>query len=279
MANPADILAEASLRRKRLLEQLATSPIVDLLGVVSPNGVTGGRSRGQELWTLRLVLDAWRIHGGILETRQLNVQRQVTDQELKQFQSVIQPYLVIRIRARLVNDTAFGGPEALLETFVGREDSDAELNAHAIQLQKPVNCEDPVFGTFTRDRRIDWFTGNAVWKGGSVALHLAASAPSEVQAALSISHHLWEAQDEWHQRIRDCAARILLPLKNESWLGEHETEVTADQFKQRMKMESITVHPDGSLNFSHTDGDLFWGHWIQVNGTISAGPTDAGIAG
>ncbi|HWX23201.1 MAG TPA: DUF2262 domain-containing protein [Candidatus Binatia bacterium] len=279
MANAADIFAEANLLQKQLLDQLATAPIVDLLGVVSPNGVTGGRSRGEELWTLRLAFDAWRIHGGGVETRRLTVRRKVTDQELAQFRGVIRPYMVIRIRARVVSASACGGPEALLETFVGREDSDAELNAHAIQLQKPVNCEDPVFGTFTLDRRIDWFTGSAVWKGGSVALHLSARAPAEVQAALTTAHRLWQTQDGWDQRIRDCAARILLPLKNESWLGEDEAEVTADQFKQRMKLESITVHPDGSLEFSHTDGDLFWVHSIQVTGTISEGPTDAEIAG
>ena len=279
MANPADIFAEGNLRHKQLLELLATCPIVDLLGVVSPNGATGGQARGEELWTLRLAFDAWRIHGGGIETRPLTIRRKVTDQELAQFRGLIRPYMVIRIRARVVSPSPFGGPEALLETFVGREDSDAELNAHAIQLQQPVNYEDPFFGTFTLDRRIDWFIGSAVWKGGAVALHLSASAPAEVQAASTTAHRLWQTQDGWDQRIRDCAARILLPLKNETWLGEDEAEVTADQFKQRMKLESITVHSDGSLEFSLADGDLFWGHSIQVTGTISEGPTDAEIAG
>jgi hypothetical protein len=279
MADPSDIFAETNLRQQQLFDQLQTSPIVELVGVVSANGVTGGRSRGEELWTLRLAFDVWRIHGGGLETRTLTVRRKVTDQELGQFRGLIRPYMVIRIRARVLSASPFGGPEALLETFVGREDSDAELNVHAIQLQQPVNYEDPFFGTFTLDRRIDWFTGSAVWKGGAVALHLSARAPAEVQAASTTAHRLWQTQDGWDQRIRDCAARVLLPLKNETWLGEDEAEVTADQFKQRMKLESITVHPDGSLEFSHADGDLFWGHSIQVTGTISVGPTDAEIAG
>jgi hypothetical protein len=279
MANPADIFAEANSRQKQLLGQLATAPIVDLLGMVSPNGVTGGRSRGEELWTLRFVFDAWRIHGGAVQTRPLTIRRKVSEQELAQFRGLIRPYMVIRIRARVASDSPFGGPETLLESFVGRDDLDAELNAHATQLQKPVTYDDPVFGTFSLDRRIGWFTGTTVWKGHPVALHLSAAASADVQAALTTAHYLWQAQDGWDQRIRDCAARILLPLKNESWLGEGEAEVTADQFKQRMKLESVTAHPDGSFEFWHADGELFWGHSIQVNGSISEGPTEADIAG
>jgi hypothetical protein len=29
----------------------------------------------------------------------------------------------------------------------------------------------------------------------------------------------------------------------------------------------------------HDDGDLFWGHSIQVTGTLDEGPTDADISG
>jgi hypothetical protein len=73
--------------------------------------------------------------------------------------------------------------------------------------------------------------------------------------------------------------QALLPLKNESWLAEGEVDVTADQFKGRMALESITVHPDGSFEFWHNDGDLFWGHSIQISGCLSKGPTGADIPG
>ena len=73
------------------------------------------------------------------------------------------------------------------------------------------------------------------------------------------------------------AVHALLPLKNESWLGEDESTITAVQF--RMTLDSIIVHPDGSFEFWHTDGDLFWGHSIQVTSSLSEGPTDADIPG
>jgi hypothetical protein len=46
-----------------------------------------------------------------------------------------------------------------------------------------------------------------------------------------------------------------------------------------MTLESITVTPDGSFDFWHNDGDLFYGHSIQVSGNLSQGPTHADIPG
>jgi hypothetical protein len=46
-----------------------------------------------------------------------------------------------------------------------------------------------------------------------------------------------------------------------------------------MKLESITVHPDGRFEFWFDDGDLFWGHSIAVRGSLAEGPTEASVEG
>ena len=46
-----------------------------------------------------------------------------------------------------------------------------------------------------------------------------------------------------------------------------------------MKIESITVHPDGGFEFWHNDGDLFWGHSILISGSLVEGPNSADIPG
>jgi hypothetical protein len=71
----------------------------------------------------------------------------------------------------------------------------------------------------------------------------------------------------------------LLNLKNDNWLDDGEDEVTAEQFIEAMRLESIAVYPDGSFVFWHQDGDLFWGHSIQICGSLSEGLTDADIPG
>jgi hypothetical protein len=71
----------------------------------------------------------------------------------------------------------------------------------------------------------------------------------------------------------------LLPLKNDSWLGENERELTPADFKKKMKLQSINVAGDGSFEFWHDDGDLFWGHSIQIRGKLKDGLVDADIPG
>ena len=71
----------------------------------------------------------------------------------------------------------------------------------------------------------------------------------------------------------------LLPLKNDDWLDEDEDEVLPDQFKERMKLNSITVRPDGRFEFWHGDDDMFWGHAIHISGNLSKGLTGADTPG
>jgi hypothetical protein len=279
MSDPAEIFAQARLKQEHLLQQLAASPISEVIGVVYAFGTGGGRSRGEELWTLRTSFEAWRIHGGALQTRPLTIRRKVTDAELKKLQGLLPAYSVVRIHARVINDSPFGGPEALLEHVLGFDNSDAELNQVAANLQKPVSFDDPMFGTFTLDRRINWFSGKATWNGAVVEIHLDGNESSEVQAALKTARALWQSQADWDQRVRDYAVQQLLARKNDDWLGEGEEEVSPEQFKARMKLQSITVRQDDEFEFFHEDGDLFWGHAIQISGSLVKGLTSAGTPG
>jgi hypothetical protein len=276
MADDTDIFAEAEQRQKRLFEQLMTASISDVLVVVGANGPGAGRSRGENTWMMSFTVEAWRVATGEIQKRQLSVCRKVTDEELKTFQDLILPYEVIRIRARVV-ESDFGGPRAQLEAFVGRDSSDAELNDVAEELQKPVTLKDPHLGTFTLDRRVDWFTGEVLWAGQSISLNLTGSA--DAKDALQTARAIWQNQAEWNRRVREFAVEKLLPLKNDTWLGDGEAELTSDEFKDRMTLESITVNADGSFDFWHNDGDLFWGHAIQISGSLSEGPTHADIPG
>lgn len=83
MASAKDEIARAEARMKRLRDQLAASPVVEVFGVVSASGAGGVRFGGEKLWTLRFTLDAWRIKGAEVQNKSLHVQRQVNDKDLK----------------------------------------------------------------------------------------------------------------------------------------------------------------------------------------------------
>jgi hypothetical protein len=279
MASAKDEIAKADARMKRLRDQLAASPIVEVLGVVCASGAGGGRFRGEKLWTLRFTLDAWRIRGTNVQYRPLDVQRQVTDKDLKRYQDALESYSVVRLKARVVEKSVLGTPQALLVTLVGVETSDDDLNIKAAELQKPVTFTDSKLGTFTLDRTVDWFTAKTRWVGKPVSLNLSATEPNDLEKALKAAHTLWKAQKGWSKRISNFAVKRLLPLKNDNWLSDGEAELNAKQFNARMALEAITVTPSGSFDFWHNDGDLFWGHSIQISGNLTEGPTHADIPG
>ena len=279
MEDDEDILVESESRKKRFMEELAAFPVVEVIGVVGASGASGGKSRGEDRWTLMFTLEAWRLHPSGSLTQPLTIRRVVTDEELGRFRDLIRPYTVIRIKARVAVASSFGGAQGLLDEFVGIDISDPEMNDHLDRLQKPVTHEDPLLGTFTLDRRIDWFSGNVVWCGNPVSLNLSATEAVEINDALKTARALCRSQSAWNWRIREYAVQELLPLKNDVWLDDNEKKLTASRFKDRMRLESITVYPNGSFEFWHNDGDLFWGHSIQISGSLAEGPTDADIPG
>ena len=65
------------------------------------------------------------------------------------------------------------------------------------------------------------------------------------------------------EKAKEYTAHKLLKLKNDLWLEEDEKEVTKKDFKDRMKFTSLYVFSE-SANFYFDDGDLFWGHTIEV---------------
>ena len=65
------------------------------------------------------------------------------------------------------------------------------------------------------------------------------------------------------EKAKEYTAHKLLKLKNDLWLEEDEKEVTKKDFKERIKFTSLYVFSE-SANFYFDDGDLFWGHTIEV---------------
>ena len=80
------------------------------------------------------------------------------------------------------------------------------------------------------------------------------------------------------EKAKDYITKKLLKLKNDLWLEEDEKEVAKKEFKARMKFTSLYVFSE-SANFYFDDGDLFWGHTIEVTVNQNLEFTDANIVG
>jgi hypothetical protein len=166
--------------------------------------------------------------------------------------------------------------------FVGKSSHEADLRQLtdvAAELGTTVVVKTERFGHLTLDRSIDWFEGTATWNGESVRIIFCTDESHDISAGLKIAEKLWEQQTAWKQRVDDFAVQELLPIKNDSWLGDGEMPLTPAQFKSRMTLESISVAADGRIEFWHHDGDLFLGHSIQISGSLDEGLTQADIPG
>lgn len=279
MSKDPDLFSEATRRRDELTRRLAKEPIVALTGVVSPMG-SGGCMLGEDLWEFSCRFEAWRVNGAAMQTSMLTVRKQATQDELRALMKKFAAYSVMRIRARVVIDASAGTADAeLLEIL--RKTKDDELQQFARKLQEPVTIDDKRFGRFTLERRANWYSTrrNLSWGRHKIELTIDAIEPDDWKKAIDVANSLFDEQSEWKQRIEDFAVAKLLPLKNDNWLSDDEVEVTARQFVSRMALESITIRPDGTFEFWHNDGDLFWGHSIQISGDIKSGPTQADIPG
>jgi hypothetical protein len=263
---------------ERLFEQLRTAPEVEIVGVVSEKGVAGAGGRTPEQWYGWIHLGAWRVGDGAVEQRPLLLRWVGPRQKITDMRAQAPAHAVIRVRARLADSEEFHGPQALLERFDGLA-RDAAMDAAGAALRAPVRLEDAVFGTFELDRRVDWYSATTSWGEVRIELHLAAESADDIERALATAHALARDRAGWDRRVQEFAVAELLPLKNESWLGEDESEFDAAGFLRRMRLQSITAYPDGSFEYWHEDGDLFWGHSILVRGTLADGPTDADIPG
>ena len=276
-AKELDEFAAAAARKRALAAQLSARPADETIGVVDANG-PGGWSEGDD-WTLTFTFCRWKVLPGLMKSRPLTVTFTGAREQFDLLWARVHPYSVVRIHARVVEESVIGVPWAELLEFLGPDDSDPEVNQAAVDFQKPVVWNDGQFGSFTLDRRADLYTGETEWNGAPVRLNLKVDDSGKSDAALESARTLWESQKQWAKRIEDYAVRELLALKNESWLDEGEAELSVKDFKARMALESVTVGPDGSFDFWHDDGNLFWGHSIQISGNLSDGPTRADIPG
>lgn len=269
---------EYEARRQEMLERLVAAPQKEVLGIVLLGNLHLARESDEEPWMVGVTMTEWKFDAGSLNTTPLELVCEAQDEDLDALETALEANAVIRARARIIHDEETGEYEGLLDELVG-SDSDPELQARLGELTKPIVVEDEQLGTLIYDRELEQYDGTLDWNGTPVTLHVAVENPDAHEAGRSVAHALVRDQKLWAQRVADYAAQELLELKNESWLEEEESEATAEDFGARMTLETILVSRDGSFEFWHNDGDLFWGHSIVIAGNLEDGLDDADIPG
>ena len=235
-------------------------------GVVAPPGAGGVAIPPEGRYTLHFTLDAWRDGAGTLHTDPLHVTEKIDDAQLDDRLNQLVPYALASLRVR----TLGAGKAELLEVRP-EPPEDAALSARAAALQVPVTIEHPRFGTLTHDRGLGRYNGRAKWQGRDIRLVLQALDDEQRDAAFAVADIFFRDQDLWAQRVVDRLLGEALPLKNDTWLQEGESPLTARSMLETIRLETIVLAGDGWFTFWYGDGDLFGGHSITVWGDTKSG--------
>ncbi|ELZ08397.1 hypothetical protein C479_13698 [Halovivax asiaticus JCM 14624] len=143
------------------------------------------------------------------------------------------------------------------------------------QSQDLKTVEDERFGTFETTSTGNRYSTAAEWNSNEVELILPRSETSDGLSGLAVAKELWDDQSLWTKKIQEYAIDELLELKNVAWTESDEDTVTAEEFKHRMELKTVSIERDDGFTFWHYDNDLFFGHRIKVSGSLSAGITRA----
>ena len=160
-----------------------------------------------------------------------------------------------------------------------------ELEMVLEEYNKPVVIEDKVLGTLILNREFDMFETTFLWNGNEVSFMLEVNPESKSSwsRARTAAKKLVTEQETWDKTMREFAAKKLTALANE-WLDEDVESkgagpITEETFAKRIALSEISITSGGSFTAYYNDDDMFWGHAIEVHGSLKKGILDANIAG
>ena len=156
-----------------------------------------------------------------------------------------------------------------------------ELKAY---LSKPFYIETP-YGQFKLDRSFSWFSANIELGeyGVNVSLETDEDNGETAEGALQAFYKIIENFEKFDMRNKEFAAKYLLDLANE-WLEDDDREdkpeiITKDMFMKAIEISDMIISPDGSITLYYLDGDMFWGHVIEMDIESDGTCSNAHIAG
>ncbi|MBK1792578.1 DUF2262 domain-containing protein [Persicirhabdus sediminis] len=273
--------SEEDLQRQRdLCAELAEQPKQVINGLVSPSGAWSSNPRSLlDHWSFLFSLDAWTDAEGALHTDKMTIRKVVDGDELQRLEESINAESIISIALHIGQLEGFDCRQGALVEIVESGVDDEDLKRFAADLATPVTVDSRGLGRFTLDRRVGWFEGEARWGLRKIRLNLTPTDVSDPSGVIGRAEELWGQRKTLTRQACEVAASTLLEVKNASWLNEGEQPMSKDKFMRKMKLESITVEEDGSFDFWFEDGDIFWGHSIEVRGDPERGFFDAGFHG
>ena len=189
----------------------------------------------------------------------------------------------------------------LLDKYVPKNVAPEEFNAWCVvdvleqkascpQLEEvweaynqPVIIEDEVLGKLTLNRDFEMFEGSFQWNETEISLVLEVDAQdrSTWKTTCNTARSMVSELEKWDQDMRAFSAKELTSLANE-WMEEDDEStlsITEKIFAERISLSELAFPFEDGFTAYYEDDDMFWGHTIEVCGSLEHGIERANIVG
>ncbi|MCY8233438.1 DUF2262 domain-containing protein [Priestia endophytica] len=253
--------------------------VIEIAAVTGALGTSAGRAGNDVMWTASIELIAWKtLHNdNPPKKEEIRLQWLADDKEWQETRKMIEAYTIVKLQVRR------GENAMMLVDLLDPAYKDNELEHLLEEAKKPVYYHDEILGEFTLEKGVKLFEKRTSWNDEECYLYFDWNEDSPImKSALETAHTLFNEQNEWDRKVRMYAAEELVELANDWLQGDDEAEVeeiTKEMFINCIKVTSISVDPYGDFTIYFSDGDMFGGHCIIVDGNVSGVFSGAEIAG
>lgn len=129
--------------------------------------------------------------------------------------------------------------------------------------EQPIIINNPL-SKFELDRKNNWFKGELDYLGESCNVYLNVD-EGETTADIQLNKlsGIYQQLEKWDADMKEYVANELLDLAND-WLDD-ASEVTKEEFIQRIGNPDITIESDGAIHLLFDSDGIFTDHSVEVD--------------
>jgi hypothetical protein len=128
---------------------------------------------------------------------------------------------------------------------------------------KQTSIQIPSLGTLVYHEKNERYEGSLKTRSHAFKITLEHCTPKKLEKLMGFVNV--QMSKKFYDNILLNMETYMLPLKNEDWLEPEEKPITAREFRKRISITNIDFYSDGSSAIYCNDGDIFWGHLIQIS--------------
>lgn len=157
--------------------------------------------------------------------------------------------------------------------------SHSELDPLKEYYKKPIVINNEL-GEFVLNRQFSEFNTTMYWTEDdiNVALNTDEYNGETANKAMEVLLKIAKDKEDFDNKTKEYAVSQLLDLAND-WNEDEENDITKESFLDAIFMSDIIISSDGELTVYYYDGDIFYGHTIEVRINSNLEYVSANIAG